>query len=263
MISRNAASLALGLTAGALALPAQAISISGWSGLGNFGTLGADGVVTASPFPDSSAYGYVSTYNGVEGVALPGVGGAGMGTNGSVLTSMLFSANAGDALEFYFNYVTSDGSGYADYGWARLLDADMSQVALLFTARTTENGDTVPGYSMPTPEATLLPASTPIIGGGPQWSPLGSSSLSCYNVGCGYTGWVKASYTIASAGDYFLEFGVTNWLDTGYQSGMAFDGATIAGEVIGGPSNDVPEPTGLALLGLGLTALAVVRRRRG
>jgi hypothetical protein len=32
----------------------------------------------------------------------------------------MFAATAGTALNFYFNYVTSDGAGFADYGWAEL-----------------------------------------------------------------------------------------------------------------------------------------------
>ncbi len=240
---------------------ASAISITGWTGVGSYGVSGADGVVTASPYPDSSQYGWVSTNDGVSDVGLSGIGGDGSPTTGSVLTSTSFTAQSGDLLEFYFNFVTSDGSGYSDYAWARLLNADMSESALLFTARTTPGGDTVPGFGMPTPAATLNPVSTPIIGGGPEWAPLGTSSGSCYDTGCGYTDWIKASYTIATGADYFLELGVVNWNDTAYDSGLAFDGATIGGVEIDDPVT-VPEPGLLALLGLGLAGLTAARRRR-
>lgn len=234
---------------------------AGWTAVGNAGTLGADGVVTLAPSGGSN-YGYVSTTNGVNGVALPGVGGSGTGTNGSTLRSVVFTAAPGDDLEFFFNYVTSDGSGFADYAWARLLDSSEAEVALLFTARTAPSGSIVPGFSMPAPTAILAPASVSIIGGAPTWSALGSFSGSCYAGGCGYTGWVQSNYEIANAGSYILEFGVTNWNDTIYDSGLAFDGITIGGVVIGEPSNNVPEPATLALVGLGLAGAAVAGRRR-
>jgi len=251
----TAAALLLGFATGSSAAPIAA----GWTSVGNTGNLGADGVVTLPPNGDTQ-YSYVSTDGGVNGVALPGVGvgsSGGSGTDGSVATSPQFAASAGDNLSFYFNYVTSDGADYADYAWARLLDSSSNQVALLFTARTTTGGDTVPGYSMPAPTASLTPSSTPIIAGGPSWSPLGFDSGSCFDVGCGYTGWVEANYTIADAGNYYLEFGVTNWDDTYYDSGMAFAGETIAGV----PISTVPLPGTLILLCSGLAGLLGVSRR--
>lgn len=237
---------------------AQAINIDSWTGEGSYGTLGADGVVGLAPVTGTTQYGWVSTSNGIEGLGLDGIGGSGSATTGSKITSNLFSASAGDSLEFFFNYVTSDGAGFADYGWARLLNEDMSQAALLFTARTTPGGDTVPGFGMPTPEATLSPNSTPIIAGGPAWSPLATDSGDCWSTGCGYTGWIQANYNIATTGNYFLEIGAVNWDDSAYQTGMAFDGATIGGVDISVP---VSEPGILALLAMGVVGLFSSRRR--
>ena len=234
---------------------------AGWTAVGNAGTLGANGVVTLAP-SGGTQYGYVSTANGVSGVALPGVGGSGNGTDGSTLRSAVFSAAAGADLKFFFNYVTSDGAGYADYAWAPLLDSSQAEVALLFTARTAPSGSIVPGFSMPAPTATLTPSSVPIIGGAPAWSALGADSGTCWSGGCGYTGWVQSNYQIGAAGNYILEFGVTNWNDTSYDSGLAFDGITVGGVVIGDPGNNVPEPAMLALLGMGLAGAAVAGRRR-
>ena len=177
------------------------------------------------------------------------------GITGSVLTSSLFSADAGDDLSFSFNYITSDGSGFADYGWARLLDESLNQEAILFTARTLPSGNIVPGFGMPTPEATLSPVTVEIIGGAPLWSPLGSSSGTCFSAGCGYTGWVESHYTIANAGNYFLEFGTTNWSDSSFQSGLAFDGITVGGDVVGGPVG-VPEPQTALLFVIALLGFA-------
>ena len=253
--------LAFGLAGNASAALFDAGLPAGWTAVGNAGAMGANGVVSLAP-SGGTQYGYVSTVDGVNGVALAGVGGTGNGTNGSTLRSVLFSAAAGDDLEFFFNYVTSDGAGFADYAWARLLDASENEVALLFTARTLASGSIVPGFSMPAPTATLAPTSVEIIPGGPSWSALGANSGQCYSDGCGYTGWVQSNYEIASNGNYILEFGVTNWDDTAYASGLAFTGITIAGVVIGDPGNSVPEPTALALLGLSLAGAAVAGRRR-
>jgi len=229
----------------------------GWTGIGNYGTLGANGVVTTSP--EGGNYGWVSTSGGVTtGSADLGLGSE---TNGSILRTNAFSANAGDSLDFYFNYVTSDGQIYVEYAWARLLDNLLNPVALLFTARTTTSGSTVPGFGMPPITAQITPNVVTIVSGAPIWSPLGGSSGTCYGAGCGYTGWVESEYTIANAGSYILEFGVVNWLDTAYQSGLAFDGITVAGVPID-PNGDVPEPASLALLGLGLAGLGAFRRRK-
>lgn len=231
---------------------------AGWTGTGSYGTLGANGVVTTSS--EGGSYGWVSSAGGITGQGL----GLGAGeTNGSVLRSGAFTAAAGDELDFYFNFITSDGSGFSDYAWARLLDSSLNPVALLFTARTTPSGNSVPGFDMPPIAATITPSLVTIIAGATTWAPLGGSSGACYNgigQGCGNSGWVRSQYEIADAGDYILEFGVVNWLDQQFDSGLAFDGITVGGKPI--DPEEVPEPASLALLGLGLAGLGLFRRRK-
>lgn len=241
------------LVAGALL--GGAAELTAQTCVGDCGELGANGVVTAPP--GGSTYRYVTT-NGSHNGGLAGIG----GTNGSLYRTSLFSATGGDLLQFYFNYITSDGAGYADYAWVRLLNADMTQAALLFTARTTTGGNTVPGFGMPALNATLVPAATPIIPGGPVWSPLGGYSGRCYSTGCGYTGWIQSMFTVANAGNYMLEFGATNWSDTIWHSGLAWSGTQIGDTPIDPTDPTIPEPMTIILLGTGLAGVGLVRRRR-
>tara|TARA_R110001592_G_C12983118_1_gene734363 strand:- start:69 stop:881 length:813 start_codon:yes stop_codon:yes gene_type:complete len=230
---------------------------------GNCGTLGTDGDVTTSP--QGGTYDYVSTFDGVDDAPNLGIGSE---TNGSVFQTDAFAALAGDSLEFYFNFVTSDGTvSYIEYAWARLLNEDLTESALLFTARTNPDGTTtVPGVGLPPLQATINPSSALINDGASNWSGLGTSSGSCYGgigAGCGSTGWVQSLFDISVAGNYILEFGVTNWGDTSYQTGMAYDGITVGGVSIDPDEpNLVPVPTTLALFGLGLAGIGWSRRKK-
>jgi|ERR1035441_3383630 hypothetical protein len=222
--------------------------------VGNCGILGANGVVTTAP--TGNPYRWISTAGGAVGAGvIAGVG----GTDGSSYTSSVFTANSGDLLQFYFDYVTSDGAGFADYAWAELETAANAHVAWLFTARTEPSGNISPGLGLPDNQATLIPPTSGIIGGGPVWAPLGAYSGFCYSAGCGYTGWIESQYTLAAGGSYQLVFGVTNWIDNIYDSGMAFDGATIGGTPI---NPTVPEPGAWILLVTAGAGLSLARRRR-
>jgi len=242
---------------------------------GCIGTCGLDttGNGDVLPAPGFTSYTFVTTTNGVTGGGTIPVGAIGNETDGSTLTTAVFSATPGAQLQFYFNYVTSDGSGYPDYGWAYLESSTGTPLALLFTARTLPSGTISPGVGLPTPVATLTPSSVPIMpgsgtfcgwtpncntpAGGPVWAEIGTYSGDCWAYGCGLTGWIQSDYTITTAGNYELAFGVTNANDIYYDTGMAIDGVTIAGT----PVPTVPEPTTLALLGLGLGTLAMGRRK--
>jgi hypothetical protein len=255
---------AVGVLSLAFATTATAAPLQpGWSAVGNAGVGSPNGVVTAPPAFGPN-YNYVTTADGVDGGGTLASAGLSGETNGSTLTSPTFTAAAGDLLQFFFNYVTSDGSGFADYAWATLNDASTdAEAAILFTARTQPSGDIVPGFGLPSASATFTPASTEIISGGPAWSELGGSSGLCFDAGCGYTGWVQSNYMIQTAGTYKLLFGVTNWDDQAYDSGMAIAGATIDGKPIDPTDpNVIPLPATIWLLGAGLAGLAGLRRRR-
>lgn len=240
---------------------------AGYTCTGNCGTSGANGDVTLAP-GGGSAFGWISTDGATTQNPLS-ISGT---TNGTTLTSSAFTATAGQALSFGFNYITSDGAGYSDYAFVRLLGG--ADPIILFTARTNEEagGNTVPGFGLPgiSEGVTLKPASTPIKpgsgseDGGPLFSPLGSSSGGCYDVGCGFTGWIFAQYLIPTAGEYQLQFGVFNFSDSNYDSALAFDFATGVGGVPQVPTDPsvVPEPGTVLLTASGLLALVGVSRRR-
>jgi hypothetical protein len=251
---------------------------AGWTCVGSCGTLGADGDVTLSGIAGSTAYGWVSSTDSTQNAKLltpfdnvGGFTGGGIGeeTNGSMLRSTSFTAAAGDPLNFKFNYVTSDGTtDYIEYAWAVVRNAsDDSVAALLFTGRTNPSGPPVPGFGLPSASATVN-GGVPVVMNAdpPDWSPLGGSSGECFvdtTQGCGFTGWIDSTYTFGAGGAFYLEFGALNWGDEAFDSGLAFDGITVAGKPIDPPPPPpIPEPSTYALMLAGLAVVGWMARRR-
>ena len=247
-------------------------SLADWSCTGHCGSSAAQGDVSLSPLANP-LYGYVATSGsdalGVSPVTITGGSrGSDHEENGSRWLSPAFTASAGDLLNMRFNYVSTDGKGFDDYGWARIVNAaDNSLVAWIFTAQS-NNGSTgkiVPGdvvdKSAFDPGQVIVNYkdfvfntrndSNPI-----DWAPLGLSNGSCWRTdaeGCGFTGWLQSRHTFAGTGSFRVELGVVNYGDEAYDSGLAFDFAGLAAPV------PEPAPWALLLLGGGLLARRVRR----
>jgi hypothetical protein len=242
--------------------------------------MSANGDVAAPP--GSTTYSWISTYGGVNGAGeIATVG----GTDGSSLTTSPFSAIAGQNLRYYFNFISSDGQSvpgsfvYEDYTFVQLVDLTSGQATMLFNARAEPTGLIVPGQGLPAidPGVSLTPANSVMTlgsgtqgnqSGGPAWAPLGPSATGfsgwCWGPGCGFSGWIRSDYMMPSSGTYELVFGVTNWGDTVYDSGLAFSGLNIGGNPI---EDAIPEPGTWAMLivgfaGLGLAGFRASRRSK-
>ena len=242
---------------------------------GACGVSAADGVVTAPP--GGSTYGWVSTSGGQTGVGqIASLNGTGSerATNGSLFTTASFTVSAPQVISYNFNYITSDGQSpggsyvYQDYAFAQLVDlTNPANSVYLFTARTAPGAAVVGGAGMPAlgSGVVVTPSSTPWTAGAPSWSLLGASSGACYGLGCGATGWMQSNYTVSAPGLYQVVFGVSNWNDQSFDTGLAFSGAQVptAPVVL---TSGVPEPASWAmmLLGFGVAGagLRFVRRRK-
>lgn len=257
------------LVTAAFALAAGSASAATLPGIGTF--EGNAGIGSSNGDVGDNASGSEYIYVTTAGSDYLGAGiGIGSETNGTELTTDSFSAEAGEELSYEFNYITSDGTpSFIEYAYAQLNNLDTAMSTLIFTARTNPNGDpTVPGFGLPDlgTAVTLDPMSTVIQDGLTNWSELGNSSGACFQGlgnGCGSTGWINSSLTVADAGSYSLTFGVVNWGDEGFDSGLAISGITVGDTIIVNPStpSEVPLPAGVVLLLSGLMGLGFVRRR--
>jgi hypothetical protein len=232
--------------------------LSTWTCVGHCGASAADGDIARSPL-DNPAHGYVTTSGSTAYGASPLVldsNSRGSETNASVITSAAFHATRGDAIDVHFNYISTDGKGFDDYAWARLVAAGDGQlVAWLFTARSSNSatGNIVPGDVLRRdefdPRAVIVnydsfDFTSKTVDDPVNWSLLGTSNGTCWRdnaAGCGYTGWLQSHHGFAAAGDYRLEVGVVNWGDEAYDSGLAFDLAGLT-------AAPVPEPAAWQLL---------------
>jgi hypothetical protein len=280
--------IALSLS-GALVIPAvQAanISVSGntWAANGAAGVIYGDSTVNNSP-TGNARFGYVSTSGGVYGFSPLILRDEGRGTenqtNGSKIQSNAFNASANDTLTLHFNYISTDGRGYDDYAWARLVNADTNNTAAwLFTARSTNsaNGNVVPGNVLNRQVDNTLPDELDAVlndgntvgfnVAGTNWIPLGSSSGICWDNAntCGPTGWIKSAYSFTASGSYFLEFGVINWGDEAFDTALAFDfgglqQVNFSGVTLVPPPATVPLPGGFLLMSVGVGLMSAMSRR--
>lgn len=280
--------LALAAVAGITTQPAEAVGVNPdlatWTCVGSCGMLPANGDISLSPF-GSAQYAYLTTNQSTAHNVSPldivesGGGGADFAqTNGSAYTSSAFTLTAGESIEAYFNYVSTDGKGFDDYAWARLVNTNGTTAAWLFTARST-NGNkqsVVPGNALSKasnnsvdfdPDEVIVnyqdfdfnTRTTQSSNFNPiDWAPLGDWNGTCWRdnaEGCGFTGWLL-SRVAPGAGTYRLEIGVVNFGDEAWDSGIAFDLQGLTG------AQAVPVPAALWLMASGISALFALGVRR-
>jgi hypothetical protein len=260
-----------------------------WFATGAAGLIGSTDTVPVSATGNTN-FGFVTTAGGaghfgsadnVSPLDLKSDGKGNEGTNnGSKIVSGAFTGIEDNTLSLQFNYISTDGRGYDDYAWARLVNAGTNDTAAwLFTARSTNSarGNVVPGDVLNRQVDKDAPDELDaVLNNGDSigfnvsstvWQPLGGFSGYCWDDAntCGPSGWIQSEYTFTATGSYYLEFGVANWGDEVYDSALAFDfnGLNAANFPNAPLITAVPEPETYAMMLAGLALLGSrVRRSR-
>jgi hypothetical protein len=323
MISKSAAvALLAALGLGIAVVPASASAVtcvvgggtapSGWTLFGVGGGVAATSAPYISPsasptdcyimtdtgagWPGDVASGFdITTIPGIPNIVdtVPGT------TNGSAMLSPIFTSTAGQSIKFDFSFITNDGTGtFSDWAAAYLLPVDAAGNAIgaalnLFTARTSDNSQVVPGYGFSAfpPGLTLTPNTAFLQGdtfclngstGGTSCSDPNATQFGPVRYDYPYdptvpiapgappggsTPWISANYLFdsATAGTYKLVMAVGNVGDQIYSTGLLFAGSSITGGNPVEPEDTIPEPASIALFGGGLAAIgsmAAFRRRK-
>jgi hypothetical protein len=249
----------------------------------------SSGATETGPWPGTTTTGFY--FAGIPGIPnIPSDPTTGLGTtNGSAMVSPAFTANAGQVLKFDFAFISNDGTQtFSDWAAAFLqpVDAGGNPVGPslnLFTARTSDNSQVVPGFGFTafpsglalTPSTAFLQGDTFCLNGltggtacdgvatqfGPVRYPFSPGSPGDPG---GSTPWIGATFNFdgSTAGTYELIMAAGNVGDEIYSSGLLFAGSSITGGSPAEDPEDVPEPASLPMLGAGLLALGFVSWRR-
>lgn len=163
-----------------------------------------------------ASYGYGhGRFHDAYGVSILALDGnsPGQQTNGSTWTSGPFNATAGDQIDVWFNYASTDGKGFDDYAWGLLAGCRQRRpgglalhgTQLQFQHRQHRAGrrgdeegidprDRIVNYD--SYKFTSKTVDDPI-----DWQPLGGSNGTCWRdnaAGCGFTGWLQSCHAFAS-----------------------------------------------------------------